>query len=392
VDRRAAIVQLLASAGLAPRAHAQASVPLHWRHTGDIGALMLADVTLHGRALRMMIDTGASVAVVSPAIARELSLPVTERVRAATLGGVQQADRVSIGDLRVGDAPAESGSALALDLSALLGPALDGVDGLIGMPALRGTACVFDLAQPRLLRGPDALSALSGSTRHRLRFESGLPVIDLRLGDRDPAPFLLDTGNAGALVVFEHHARGLLAGSAALPQTTVRELGGQVRAQYALLEQLSGPGFIAREVPTAFEVGARARRGGHFDRLAGSLGSALLRGARIGLDAGDAPAWLVEGPMGPALPVLPGGFGFALDGSQPPRVSAVIDGGPAARAGLTPGSGLVSVLGQAAQRLQPHEVWQLLDGVDSAAFEWSGPGAAAQHMTLRRERFFPVLR
>jgi predicted aspartyl protease len=388
------MARLVAGASLALPSHprAQAAVPLHWRHTGDIGALMLTDVTLQGRILRVMIDTGASTAVVSPAIARELSLPVIDRVRVATLGGVQAAERVRVGELRVADAPAADGSALVLDLPALLGPALDGVDGLIGMPALRGSPCLFDLAQRRLQRGGAALSAMKGAERASLRFESGLPVIDLRLGDRDPAPFLFDTGNAGALVVFDHHAREMLADRPALPQTTVRELGGEVRAQYALVERLSGPGFSAREVPTAFEVGARARRGGHFDRLAGSLGSALFRTARIGLDAGDAPAWLLEAAAGPELPILPGGFGFALDGSRPPRVSAVIDGGPAARAGLAPGSRLVSVAGHRADDLRLHDVWQLLDGVDSTEFEWALAGGAARRVTLQRERFFPSFR
>jgi hypothetical protein len=43
--------------------------------------------------------------------------------------------------------------------------------------------------------------------------------------------------------------------------------------------------------------------------------------------------------------------------------------------------------------MQAHEVWQALDGVDSAAFVWSPPtGTAQRATTLQRERFFPVFR
>lgn len=392
MDRRTAIVWLAAGSALSPPAPArtQAAVPLMLRHTGDVGALTLIDATLHGRPWRAMLDTGASSAVVSPLLARELGLALIDRVRVATLGGVQRADRVRISEFHLGDIRAPDGTALVLDLASLLGPALEGVDGLIGMPALRGTACLFDFAQRRLQIGAEVLSALKDMPGQPLRFESGLPVIDLRLGGREPVPFLFDTGNAGALVVFEHHARRLLAQAPPLPQTTVRELGGAVTAQYALIERIDGPGFTAHDVPTAFEAGTRARRGGHFDRLAGSVGSALFRAARVGLDdSGVSPSWHVDRSE---LPRLPGGFGFALDGSRPPQVSAVIDGGPAARAGLALGSRLLSVQGQPADRLAAHDVWRALDGTDAAAFEWSRSDAPTQRLTLQRERFFPLLR
>jgi len=389
VDRRTAIACLAAGTTLALPTRAQAAVPLLWRHTGDIGALALIDATLHARPWRVLLDTGASSAVVSPALTRDLGLTLIDRVRVATLGGVQQADRVRLNELRIGDAPVAEATALMLDLALLLGPALEGVDGLVGMPALRGAACLFDFAQRRLQLGAEAAAAMKDMQGLPLRIEAGLPVIDLRLGDREPAPFLFDTGNAGALVVFEHHARRLLAQAPTLPQTTVRELGGAVTAQYALIDRLDGPGFTAREVPAAFESGARARRGGHFDRLAGSVGSALFRSARVGLDSRASPLWHIDRAT---LPTLAGGFGFALDGSRPPQVAAVIDGGPAARAGLALGSRLISVQGQSTDRLAAHDVWRALDGLDDAQFEWSRAEASPQHMALRRERFFPALR
>jgi membrane-associated protease RseP (regulator of RpoE activity) len=389
MQRRRALAGLAAASGgllWSQHAHAQSGVPLHRRHTGDIGALTLVDATLDGNALRMMVDSGASSSLLAPARAHELGLAVIERVRVATLGGVQQVDRVRLGPLRIGGVELPVGTALVLDLHALLGPALAGVDGLIGMPAWRERPVALDFVQRRLLMGDDAVAQLQDAAPWPLYTESGLPVIELRLGNRAPARFFFDTGNAGALVVFEAHAARLLTEGPALPRLTVRELGGDVTAQLALIERIDSAGFSARDVPVAFEDGARARRGGHFDRLAGSFGTALLRHSRVLLDV-PAARWQTA-PA--AVPPLPGGFGFALADS-PLRVGAVIDGGPAATAGLRPGDRLLRIDGRSFEQRPAHEVWQALDGVDGAAFEWQR-GSGAWQTVLRRERFFPRLR
>jgi predicted aspartyl protease len=386
MKRRDALAGVAAASGLWRLARAQSGATLHARHTGDIGALTLVDATLDGRALRMMVDTGSTSTLVAPALARALGLEVIERVRVATLGGAQQVDRVRLGALRIGSTLLPGSTALVLDLPALLGPSLAGVDGLIGMPAWREQPVAFDFAQRRLLLGDDAVSLLKDAPALPLRLEAGLPVIELRLGARAPLPFLFDTGNAGALVVFESHARRLLAEAAPMPHLTVRELGGDVSAQLALVERLVGDGLTAHDVPTAFESGARARRGGHFDRLAGSFGTALLRPARVLLDV-PAQRWRIA-PA--ALPPLPGGFGLAL-ADAPLRIGALIDGGPAAAAGLRPDDRLLRIDEQSFDQRPAHDVWQALDGVDSAQFEWLRGAGAPLRTTLRRERFFPRL-
>ena len=92
--------------------------------------------------------------------------------------------------------------------------------------------------------------------------------------------FVFDTGNAGALLLFARRAESLLAGAPPLPETAVRELGGVVRARLARIDRVSAPGWVARQVPAALETGAAARRGLHFDRLAGSLVVALFSPVR----------------------------------------------------------------------------------------------------------------
>ncbi len=368
---------------------AGADVPLHRLHTGDLGALAAVDATLGGQPWRCLIDSGASVALVSPGTAARLGLRVVARSRVATAGGTMTLERVAMPPLRIGGERIDAGEALVLDLAAALGDAAASIDGLVGAPALRGRTTRLDLAAGRL--GWDAAPATASApaadgATWPLRWDQGLPVVDLALGDRPPAPFLFDTGNAGALVVFARHAAVLATDRDALPRTTMHELGGPVTVHQALLETLAAPGFVAHDVPVVFESGRGARRGAHFDRLAGSLGLALFGAGAVTLD-GPGERLTIELPGLPAPPPLPGGYGFALRSvaGEAPAVSAVFDGGPAARAGVRPGQRLQSLDARALAGVSAGEVWRTLAGVHEARFGFDALGAPVR---LARERFF----
>ena len=220
-----------------------------------------------------------------------------------------------------------------------------------------------------------------------------MPVVSLGLGARPAEAFLFDTGNAGALVVFSRRARALLDGAGTLPEMTVRELGGSVHVHYARLDRLSAPGWTARDVPAALEAGAAARRGGHFDRLAGSIGSALFESGAVTLD-GPGLRLIVELPGLPEPAPLPGGFGFVLSRRQgiALAVGAVIEGGPAAAAGIAPGDAVHDIDGSDVRTWSPAQAWQVLAGRATAIFEFATRDSAPRRVRLDRQRFFPLLR
>ena len=259
------------------------ALPLQLLRTGDIGGLPAVEIALDGRPTRWLVDSGATTALIAPALAAALGLARLAPVRVATAGGVQTRERFALPDLPVLGAAGAGSPAVAVDLDSVFGDAGGALDGLLGAPWLRTVATRFDYAGGELRWSPTAEPS-SNAAVLPLRWDEGLPVVSLALGARPAEGFLFDTGNAGALVVFARRARALLDEAGALPEMTVRELGGSVHVRYARVERLSAPGWRAREVPAALEAGTNARRGGHFDRLAGSLGNALFESGAVTLD------------------------------------------------------------------------------------------------------------
>ncbi len=362
--------------------------PLHLLRTGDIGALPWIDLELGGTRTRWLVDSGSTAAVVSPALAARLKLERLSSMRVAMAGGVQTLERFELPPLPGVAAPSHP-AAFALDLKQLLGAAGAEVDGALGAPWLRDNITRFDFARGELRWLSRRPTPPGSAALLPLRWDSGLPVVRLAIGDRAADEFVLDTGNAGALVVFSRRVQALLDESTSLPETRVRELGGTVQVRYARIDRLGAPGWLARQVPAALESGDTARRGAHFDRLAGSLGVALFEPGAITLD-GPGGGLIVELPGLPEPPPLPGGFGFRLDVGTSLIVSAVIEGGPASRAGLVAGDQVQSIDGADARQWTPAKAWQALAGRETTLLQVYRD-QASQRLSLRRERFFPLL-
>ena len=192
--------------------------------------------------------------------------------------------------------------------------------------ARRGCASAepASISPPASCIGPSRPLTARRSAVLPLRWDQGLPVVSLALGTRAADEFVFDTGNAGAMLLFARRAESLLAAAPPLPETAVRELGGVVRRAWHGWSACA-PGWVARQVPAALETGSAARRGLHFDRLAGSLGVALFEPGAVTLD-GPGGRLVVELPGLPEPPPLPGGFGFRLQAGHALAVSAVFDG------------------------------------------------------------------
>ena len=395
VSRRRLLQALLASGGLhagwaaGEGGPAGGTLPLRLLRTGDLGGLPWVEIELGGQPTRWLVDSGASAALIAPVVAERLALRPLAPMRVAMAGGVQTLQRYALPPLP--GAGAEAGAAaIALDLQALLGAGAARLDGALGAPWLKERSTRFDFARGELRWSSSPAPDTAGAARLPLRWDEGLPVISLALGARPPDEFVFDTGNAGALVLFARRAASLLASSEPLPETAVRELGGVVRARLARLDRLGAPGWQARQVPVALESGQAVRRGMHFDRLAGSLGVALFEPGAVTLD-GPGGRLVVELPGLPEPPALAGGFGLRLEAGSSLAVSAVLDGGPAAAAGLQVGDQVQAIDGADARAWSAPQAWEAMAGREAATLQVFRAGAS-QRVALRRERFFPLLR
>ncbi|MCU0922397.1 MAG: aspartyl protease family protein [Burkholderiaceae bacterium] len=386
---RRRVLQWPLAACVLPAHAAGATLPLGLLRTGDLGGLPWVEIELQGRATRWLVDSGASAALVSPALAERLALRPLSPVRVAMAGGAQTLQRAVLPPLP-GAGMGSDTPAFVLDLRQLLGATGAALDGALGAPWLGERRTRFDFASGRLQWAGPFAAPPAGAVTLPLRWEEGLPVVALALGERAADEFVFDTGNAGALLLFARRAESLLAGAPPLPETAVRELGGVVRARLARIDRLSAPGWVARQVPAALESGAAVRRGLHFDRLAGSLGVALFEPGAVTLD-GPGKRLVIELPGLPEPPALPGGFGMRLEAGSSLTVSAVFETGPAAAAGLAAGDQVQAIDGVDARQWSVPQAWAALAGRESCTLQVYRQGAS-HRAELRRERFFPLLR
>ncbi|MEO7855066.1 MAG: aspartyl protease family protein, partial [Rubrivivax sp.] len=403
-QRRRLLLSALAAAGAAgcgvapapPRSASSAGeMPLQLLRTGDIGGLPWVELELAGMPTRWLIDSGATTALISPALAAQLGLPKLSSVRVAMAGGAQTVERFTLPPLpHFGAAGPAEASAVALDPGVLLGLGDSPLHGVLGAAWLRHGATTFDFARARLSWGPaPSPASASAALGLPLRWDAGLPTVSLAIGARAADSFLLDTGNAGALVVFAQRAQALLAEASGLPATTVHEPGGNVEARFARIDRLSAPGVAWRQVPAALESGAAARRGGHFDRLAGSLGVALFEAGSLTIDGPGERLWIDLAGLPEPSP-LPGGFGLRLaqQAGGGLRIGALIDGGPAAAAGVEVGDSVVGIDAADVERWPVAQAWQAMAHRPQVTLVLRRAGGARRQLVLRRAPFFPLLR
>lgn len=333
------------------------SIPLravgeHWFFEARIG---------DSRPLDFLFDTGASTTAIAESTARELGLRATATESALGSGGratvgIVPGVPLSVGGLALGEVVA---AVLPLgDIERRLGHRIDGVLGydLLAAPQVR--AVTLDPRAPRLRIHHDRRSRESaiarGARRVRFDLDMRIPTVQgtIRLDDgtKHTGRFLVDTGAGLALALntpfVDRHA-------------LVDRLGPGFEAPSSGIGDARVPGVLAR-VPRCrildhdFEhvpvtLSRTANGVSAMPRFAGIVGNAILRRFHMTLDYDAEALWLA--------PVEPAGAPFAVDASglslretearDGAEVFAVIDGTPAAAAGIRQGEVVVAIDGHA---------------------------------------------
>ena len=367
------VALVLAAAALCGAAGADSGrVPLTRVSLGEIGGWIALDLELGGQPGRWLIDTGASRNLVSPALARRLGLQARGAVVADTVLGQVQGGELSLPALRLGGFERPGQTALALELATLLGAAAEGIDGVLGVPFLDGVQLELDLRDwVASFRRADASDCPAGTLALALTRHRTLPVITLAAGD--PAvseAYVLDTGNPAALVRVEASAADAATPGLALP-------GGH---RLTLLQRATIGAQTRTGVPVV-RVAAPALAKGFDGRLRGLAGTAFIDGARWRLDLARDQLCVETGSV-----ATPGGFGLALErrGGEL-RLSTVLPGSPAARAGLHEGDVVTRWPGGDTTRPLA-ALWSSLQGREEIVV---GVAEPVREVTLRRALFAP---
>ena len=203
----AAMVQLRGTPLSGGRFEGGTIQPLERASGGDTPVLSFR--TARG-PVRLLLDTGASSSLITPALADRLRLPATalDPNRFELAGGGEgcsalRPQRTQLPVLDMGDAA--SGRLRLVGLEALVLPVAalpPGVEGVLGAPSLRRLPIRIEPAANRLALGPPALfpPLPAGPTLQRLplRWQRGVPLLRLQPRDGGAAvEALADTGAEG---------------------------------------------------------------------------------------------------------------------------------------------------------------------------------------------------
>lgn len=310
---------LLAGALLLAGTQARAErTPLQRLSLGDVGGWIEVVVQVEGRPGRWIIDTGSTRHIVSRHFAERHRLATGASVRVETALGAVNGTEVSLPVLHIGAWGHVDQSAVRIDdLGGVLGPAGDGIEGILGLPLLRGHALDLDLRDWTLALASSATDTLpcpEGMQAFDLGVYRGLPVIPVRVNDGAAESLLLDTGNPAAVVRIE--ATPALAATPDLALAASVSVGALQRTQVPVV-RLSAPALHRALAPD----------------VQGLAGTALLDGTRWWIDL-DRRRACVE----PRRLAVPGGFGLSLaQRGEAVVIETVLPGSPAALAGLREG-------------------------------------------------------
>jgi len=237
------------------------------------GYLIVAEGSLGGEKMNLLIDTGTDPSVLDRRVAQKLRLPGST-ARLSLVNRTVEVQQVTLPELRLGPLRAQSLRVLVRDLGFLSRALGIGIDAVIGLDVLRGSSFTIDYKATKIVFGPP--QSLTAS----MPFETGPPFITVRIQiEGEPIRVLLDTGSSG-LALFRHRSSSRLGRLQIVAEKKSLNMGGEVRREQVLLSAIQLGSAQLRRV-NAFVVDDQEDTGRDFDGL---LGPAALGMTRISFD------------------------------------------------------------------------------------------------------------
>jgi hypothetical protein len=360
--------------------------------------------TIGGVPGLLLFDSGASATILSPRLVRRLGLAYRGRHLAFGIGelvtGASQYDgtEIAMGPLALRPATVLSWSDAGFPTYGGATP-----DGIIGYDLLRTFVVVVDLHGGRLVAfdsGAAPATVRRGGQVVPLRVTNGLPVVDMELFASAPAtlapetsastlPVVIDFG-AGAGVQISRATSERLGLRARLREARPRQLvgiGGTVEMLEGLSDSVRIAGaaipraVVAADTTTVPSVALAAAEG--------FVGTEVLRRFVVTFDYARGHA-VFEPNVALRAPFCRNTAGLCVRSEPSLRGAAVyfVDpGSPGARAGIRPGTVILSVDGTSVAQFSTMEIDRLLDRGSGAVLEIVRN--AGQFRTLNRDNTVP---
>lgn len=331
-----------------------------------IGNYLYVNGVINGRPVRLVVDTGAGLNVLTWDAAKRLGIQGGSDTRAIGTGGADtRAKIVNLDEFNVGGVSVRNDAAVVVDLPAQLK-----ADGLVGYSFFRHFATTFDYDSNQLIVNDSKQFKPSidfASTE--LTVFNNHPHVGGVL-DGVKGLLLLDTGNNGSATIYKWFAdQQNLAGKwkTGAPKVAGKGVGGlsSGRATLAPTFQL-GP---VPTVPSILTIDGDVK-GVFADRtVCANIGAEHLRRFRFTLDYPGMKAYFKKANayMDPQRMDRSGMRVDYVDAKQ--VVIAVQDGSPAGRAGVKVGDAVTHIDGKPTSDLHPIGVLATFQGVSGTQIE-----------------------
>jgi clan AA aspartic protease (TIGR02281 family) len=258
-------------------------------------------VTINGRGLDYVLDTGASGITIDMQVAKELGLPLYAQRSTVTAGRYTTA-RTRVPEMRVGPLVMHDVAVQAIPQGQDETSTVK-VVGLLGFDFLAELGVTVDYEHKRVtvVPGEDYVApADPHASVLDVRVGNGVPMTDVTINGALGERFILDTGAVGTFLVFDYFARRhpeALKDENATAHAPVRRFNGiggafETRPYQIAALKLGNVRF------TGF-TGYRVTSAGSYSGAAdGLIGDEFLRMFTLGIDYGNSRVYLVPNAIG----------------------------------------------------------------------------------------------
>lgn len=256
---------------------------------GERSAHYFCVVSIGERPYRFLLDTGAQGLVLDSHIAGDLGLVPQGSMQAYGATRTGGLGLVRLADLRIGTAHLRDVVAATLPLETSTGGMLH-LDGILGSSFFAAATVMLNFPAQTMTFGVPGSFEPSGA-RVPLDTDREIPEAVLTYNGSHTAPFIIDTGNSGSLLLYRPFVD---ANPGVVPFTgesrTSFGIGGTTNEYATTLSELQLGDLIFSDVPTRVVLSTEGAFADRFD--AGNVGLGLLRDAVVTFDETNAAMYV----------------------------------------------------------------------------------------------------